>query len=135
MKKHILVVAALLLSLVATAAQAAVEWSVVQEFKAPAAFVDAAVSPDGRNTFVLTKNNGVQVFSATGALKGTIPAGPGVDRIALSEDGQVLHLLNSKSGSIRLLAVTFQVALDATGSPFKGKDNAPVVLTEFSDFQ
>ena len=118
-----------------TTAMAAVGWEVVQEFKTGATPLDITATPDGNSTYILTNNGEIQLFSADGKLKGTIPVDKNVDRISLSDGGKALLLMNSKTSQIQKITVSFQFAIKTSGSPTKGKLDAPVVIAVFSDFQ
>ena len=41
----------------------------------------------------------------------------------------------SRASGIRVAALDFARRIDTTGVPFKGVDNAPVVIAVFSDFE
>jgi len=135
--KHLMsLVAAGLLVLAATLqASADVGWKVTQEIKTDSQPMDMAVSPDGQTTVVLTKDAKVNLYAADGALKGTIPVDKNVSRISLSVDGRLLTLMNSDNSQIQHIVLSFQFAIDTTGAPAKGKEDAPVVIAVFSDFQ
>ena len=119
----------------ATAAHAAVGLQTIREFTLPVKPLDVALSPDGRLTFVLADNGTILVYAVDSGLKDTITVGPGIDRIAVADEGHTLVLTNSKTKQVRQVAVAFQAMIDIADSPFKGKKDAPIVLAVFSDFQ
>ena len=119
----------------ATTAQGAVDLQTIREFTLPAKPVDVALSPDGRLTFVLADNGNILVYAVDSGLKDTITVGPGIDRIAVADEGRTLVLTNTKTKQVRQVSVAFQATIDTTNSPFKGKKDAPIVIAVFSDFQ
>ena len=119
----------------ATTAQGAVDLQTIREFTLPAKPVDVALSPDGRLTFVLADNGTILVYAVDSGLKDTIAVGPGIDRIAVADEGRTLVLTNTKTKQVRQVSVAFQATIDTANSPFKGKKDAPIVVAVFSDFQ
>lgn len=115
--------------------QAAVETNTIRALKSSGSPADTAVSADGHFFFVLTSQGQVEVYEMNGTLKDTIKIDGPADQIASSPAGDQLFLSDKASGEIRLVAVNFIHNIDTTGSPFKGPEKAPVVVTVFSDFQ
>lgn len=90
---------------------------------------------DGRWAFVLTPGE-VQVYAVnTRALSGRIPVEKAVSRISASSGGNKLYLLNEKTNTLSTYRVAFFNMFTIAGSPFKGPADAPVVITDFSDYQ
>ena len=116
-------------------AQATVETNTVKSLKSSGSPVDTAVSADGRWFFVLTGQGQVEIYESNGALKETIKLDGPADQIASSPTGEQLFLSDKATGAIKLLAVNFVQNIDTVGSPYKGPENAPVVVAVFSDFQ
>jgi DNA-binding beta-propeller fold protein YncE len=127
--------AALIHSGLPVPASAAVEWSRQQLLKTDGAPVDIAVSADGKFTFVLTDTGQVLIYSAQGQAEGTLDVGNSINGIESSPTGDRLFLLDRNSNSVQVVAVEFIQNINASGAPFKGPADAPVVIALFSDFQ
>jgi DNA-binding beta-propeller fold protein YncE len=127
--------AALIHSGLPVPASAAVEWSRQQLLKTDGAPVDIAVSADGKFTFVLTDTGQVLIYSAQGQAEGTLDVGNSFNGIESSPTGDRLFLLDRNSNSVQVVAVEFIQNINASGAPFKGPADAPVVIALFSDFQ
>jgi protein-disulfide isomerase len=98
----------------------------------PLAFVH---SLDNKRVFILGDDSKVHIYSSEGVKQGTIPVDKGVTAIDLAPRAEMLYLINSQDNTFTSLSVSFTIAIDVTGAPFLGKENAPVVLALYSDFQ
>jgi DNA-binding beta-propeller fold protein YncE len=116
-------------------ASAAVEWSRQQLLKTDGAPIDIAVSADGKFTFVLTDTGQVLIYSAQGQAEGTLDVGNDFNGIESSPTGDRLFLLDRNGNAVQVVTVDYIQNISATGAPFKGPAEAPVVIALFSDFQ
>jgi DNA-binding beta-propeller fold protein YncE len=114
---------------------AAVESNVILTLDLESPPLDVAVSPDGQKLYILTDNGNILIYSAKGKLTDTIKVDKDIDGIRISRSGDVLFLSSQKSKQVQVVVVDFIQSIDISGSPFKGPDDAPVVITVFSDFQ
>lgn len=128
-------VAALNYSWLPVPASAAVEWSRQQLLKTDGAPIDIAVSADGKFTFVLTDTGQVLIYSAQGKAEGTLDVGNDFNGIESSPTGDRLFLLDRNSNAVQVVTVDYIQNINASGAPFKGQADAPVVIALFSDFQ
>lgn len=97
--------------------------------------VDIAVSQDGKWTFILTSEGKVQVLTMGGKLVQTLEGGEGFNRIEFSQLGNRLLLSSTRNKAIKILSLDLVHIFDITGSPYKGPENAPVLIAVFNDFQ
>ena len=97
------------------------------------ALVDVAVSADGSRVFTLHKGGEVQILSAGGEVLEQFSLGFEGERLAVAPDGEQLYV--TVGNDLRLVEVATVEQLPVLNSPLKGKANAPVTLTVFSDFQ
>ncbi len=116
-------------------AQANVDVQQVQTMQLAVSPVDTAVSADGKLVFVLTAKMQVEVYTAQGKHKDSIKLQGKFDRIAVSPKGDTLFLTDTASKTVNVLSVSFVQNIDIAGSPFKGPEDAPVVVVLFSDYQ
>ena len=114
---------------------ASVEWTVSRTLKLEKPPVDVAFSSNGRWIFVLTDEGAVDIYSADGKLNDRITAGKDVDGVKTGPREDILFLISKKNKTVEEISLDFIYEIDTAGSPFKGKDAAPVVITVFSDFQ
>lgn len=109
-------------------------WSPAAEWKTDVKPVDIAQSLDGRLVYVLAADSQVHIYSADGKKLGAVPADSGTVAIDIAPMGERLYLMDG-SGGYKALDITFTKSIDISGSPFLGKEDAPVAVVVFSDFQ
>jgi hypothetical protein len=114
---------------------AAVEWSVIRTLNLEHPPRDVAVSYDGKRIFVLDDNGNILIYTPEGNLTDTITVDKDIDGIRLGRMEDVLFLSSQKSKKVQLVLLDFIQVIDITGSPYKGPDNAPVVIAVFNDFE
>jgi len=49
--------------------------------------------------------------------------------------GKRLFLTSTKDRTVQVVTIDFIVDINVSGSPYKGRQDAPVVIAVFSDFQ
>jgi DNA-binding beta-propeller fold protein YncE len=114
---------------------AKVDWQVQGEWKLPSTPLAVVYSLDQKHVFVLTDKHQVLVYDATGKIEGTIPVSKGVKAIDIAPRGESLYLIDSEKNTFTSVAIDFIIPINITGSPFQGKENAPITIVEFSDFE
>ena len=114
---------------------AEVEWAVKQTLDMKTTPVDVAVSPDWQKLFILTETGDIQIYSGSGILIDTITVGTHVDKITVGPQGSVLILKSSQDKKVQIVTLDFIQSINVSGSPFKGPNDAPVVIAVFSDFE
>jgi hypothetical protein len=112
-----------------------VEWSIKQTLDIKETPLDVAVSPDWQKLFILTKDGIIQIYSGNGSLIDTITVGSHVDKITAGPQGNVLILKSAQDKKIQIVTLDFIQQINVSGSPYKGVDDAPVVIAVFSDFE
>lgn len=130
-----LLIALFLLLALFAEAHASVEWTPGRAFKLDKSPVDVACSTDGRWVFVLTDEGSLLIYSAEGKLADRIAAGTHVDSIKAGREAHILFLVSRKNKTVEEIVLDFIYDIDISGSPFKGKDTAPVIITVFNDYQ
>jgi hypothetical protein len=125
-----------LLLIVGTAAVslANVEWGLEHTFRMDQSPIDMAVSPDGKHIFVLTES-GIFIYSPDGKLEDKIDVGYPVDQMKIGPGGKQLFITSRKNKTVQAVTIDFIVDINLSGSPYRGSQNAPVVIAVFSDYQ
>jgi len=115
--------------------RAVVEVRATKEIPLAAVSGDITLTPDGRLVFVLTGDGRVHIYESTGGLRGSVPVGAAATDIAVSPDGSRLYVADGSGKTLRVLDLDYVVHLKTTHAPFKGPEDAPVVVVVFGDFQ
>ncbi len=110
-------------------------WSIQNQWQLSAKPVDIVHTLDGKQVFVLTDQHAVEIYGSNGKLEGTIPVSEGVTAIDIAPRGELLYLIDNKKNTFSSLSIDFIKAIDISGSPFKGKETAPVTIAVFTDFE
>ena len=130
-----LVIALFLLLALFAQANASVEWTPGRAFKLDKSPVDVAYSTDGRWVFVLTDEGSLLIYSAEGKIADRIAVGTHVNSIKAGPKAHSLFLVSRKNKTVEEIVLDFIYDINISGSPFKGKDTAPVIITVFNDYQ
>jgi len=132
---RLLIVAVVLVSVSNVAFSESVEWTVFQTVQLEEAAIDVAMSPDGRLFFVLTEEGEIIIYSSPTTVDAKIKVGKHVDQIRVGPRGDTLILNDRKNKTIQVIMLEFIKNINITGSPFKGPEDAPVVVAVFNDFE
>jgi DNA-binding beta-propeller fold protein YncE len=116
-------------------AAASVEWDVEQTLQLKSEPIDVAVSPDGRQIFVLDELGQILIYSSAGSFLDKIVVGKQFDHLTVSPRGDQLIINSRKKKSVQVITLDFIQDINVSGSPFKGPENAPVVIAIFDDFE
>ena len=116
-------------------AAASVEWDVEQTLQLKSEPIDVAVSPDGRQIFVLNELGQILIYSSAGSFLDKIDVGKQFDHLTVSPRGDQLILNSRKKKSVQVITLDFIQDINVSGSPFKGSENASVVIAIFDDFE
>jgi hypothetical protein len=111
------------------------EWDVFQTLNLEASPIDVAVTYDGRKLFILTDQGEILVYTSSKEPEARINVGKHVDQIKLGPRGDTLILSSGKNKTVQMVTIDFIQTINTTGSPFKGQEDAPIVIAVFDDFQ
>ncbi len=114
---------------------AGIEVEVENKLSFESTVIDTALSANGRRFFVLSRGGNLSVYNGAGRLEDTVKLGKKYSSLKASPDGSLLYLTGKDNASVEIIKLSYIVQLDISGSPFMGPADAPVVITEFSDFQ
>jgi hypothetical protein len=115
--------------------QAEVEWKILKDLDLKATPLDMAPSVDGKWLFILTPGE-ILIFSISeGTLSDRIPVDKDFDRIAPLRRPDLLSLTSSTKKTLRVIHFESIYKFDLTGLPYKGPQEAPVILAIFDDYQ
>lgn len=112
-----------------------IEWNVKKQLKLQAAAVDVVSSPDGKWIFVLTPGEILAYSVPEYEIVNRIPVEKSFDRLAFSEQENTLVVTSSSDKLLKLIQVDVVHRFDLAGLPFRGPENARVVIAVFSDYQ
>ena len=115
--------------------RAALEWEILKSLNTGARPVDVAVSADGKSVFVLTDDGVVSIYTGDGALTDKITVGGQAERIAVAPDGDRLYVTQRQGRRVDVIQLDYVREINLSGAPFKGREQAPVTIAVFSDFQ
>lgn len=124
-----------LISVWFTPSHGTVEWGVRTKIKMDASPRDVAVSLDDKWVYVLNDEGEILVYSKEGTLKERLKVGKHVDRIEVGPRENLLFLSSRQKKVVEIIELDFIRNINTAGSPFKGPENAPVVIAVFDDFQ
>jgi len=114
---------------------AEVEYNVLKTFKLEDQPVDMVFSATRNEIYVLNQKGELLIYAINGHLTEKINIGKVYDRLQLVEGSNILFLSSRKDKSIQIIQLDFVQKINTLGSPFKGIENAPVVIAVFSEFQ
>ena len=134
-RKILILWAAMLLVAPAVMGSETVEWELLNTLKLDAPPLDVAISPDGKTVFVLTHEGNIHIYEVNGRLTGKIEVGENIDQIKLGPKGTHLFATSRQNKTVKVIALDFIKQISTKGSPYKGIEDAPVVIAGFSDFQ
>ncbi|MGD9081375.1 MAG: hypothetical protein PVG96_18660 [Desulfobacterales bacterium] len=112
-----------------------VEWNVYKTLKLDESPIDVAITPDGRRIFVLTDKGEVVIYSSAGKIEAQIDVGKHVDQLKLGPRGDSLILSSGQNKTVEIVTLDFIQQINVSGSPFKGPEDAAVVIAVFDDFE
>ena len=112
-----------------------IEWDVYETLRLDTTPIDVSISPDGRKIFVLTDQGKVLIFSTSTRPEAQIEVGKHIDQIKSGPRGDTLILTSSKKKTVQVVGIDYIQTINTSGSPFKGSEDAPVVIAVFDDFQ
>jgi len=112
-----------------------VEWNVLKTMQFEETPIDVAVSLDGKLIFVLTEKGQILLYSSGGQFRDKLDVGNHFDHIKVGPRGEHLILNSRENKSVQIITLDFIQKINVTGSPFKGPEDATVVVAVFSDFE
>ena len=116
-------------------AGARVEWQIENTLKTGQPPIDVAISANGQSIFVLTAEGNILIYDGNGQLDDTINVGTHIDQIRVGPGGEQLFATSRQNQTVEVISLNFIREINIMGSPSKGRMDAPVILTVFSDFQ
>ena len=134
-RKILILWAAMLLVAPAAMGSATVEWELLNTLKLDAPPLDVAISPDGNTVFVLTHEGNIHIYEVNGRLTDKIEVGEQIDQIKLGPRGTHLFATSRQNKTVKIIELDFIKQISIKGSPYKGIEDAPVVIADFSDFE
>jgi WD40 repeat protein len=125
----------LVLTISVAVGSATLDWEILRTLKLDAPPLDVAISPDGKSIFILTHDNGIQIYDLDGRLQDTIEIDTPIDQIKLDPSGDYLFVSDRQDKTVKVIKLDFIKQITVNGSPVRGPADAPVVIADFSDFE
>jgi Family of unknown function (DUF6476) len=125
----------LLITWLSSTSPATVEWDVAGTLNLKEKPRDAAMALNGKWIFVLTDKGEILIYSSDGKLEDTISVGEGVEGIKVGPREDILLLTSGKDKTVQIITLDFIQEINLSGSPFRGKVDAPVAIVTFNDFE
>ena len=130
-----MLIVSLILTISASVGSATLEWEILSTLKLDTPPLDMAVAPDGKSVYILTHNGEIQVYDLDGHLKDKVEIHKPADQIKLGPNGDLLFVTDRQSKTVEVIKLELIKQITINGSPFKGPENAPVIIADFSDFE
>ena len=112
-----------------------VEYNVLKTLKLEDPPVDMVFSANRNEIYVLNPKGELLIYNTNGHLTEKIYVGNVYDRLKLVQGADILFLSSRKDKTIQIIQLDFVQKINTLGSPFKGSENAPVIIAVFSEFQ
>jgi protein-disulfide isomerase len=113
---------------------ASVEWSLKRQLNLEASPSDVAASPDGKLVYVLVPGK-ILVYSVTeNKVIDFMPVGRSADKLTMGKDNSFI-VTSSTEKTLKIYQAEIRHQIDISGLPFKGPEQAPVVIAVYSDYQ
>lgn len=125
----------LILAIAASVGSATLEWEILRTLKLDSPPLDIAIAPDGKSVYILTDKGDIQIYDLDGRLKDKIEIREPVDQIKVGPGGDQLFVTDRQNKTVKVIKLDFIRQITINGSPFKGPEDAPVVIADFSDFE
>jgi len=125
----------LILTIAASVGSATLEWEILRTLKLDSPPLDMAIAPDGKSVYILTDKGDIQIYDLDGRLKDKIEIREPVDQIKVGPGGDQLFVTDRQNKTVKVIKLDFIRQITINGSPFKGPEDAPVVIADFSDFE
>lgn len=114
---------------------AEVDLKTVRELDLKTKPLDVTPSADGDLLFILAPGELLVYSLRQGKITERVPVGKEFDRITASPRGNLITLTSSTKNSLQIVLLEFSYPIAVKGLPFKGPENAPVVVAVFTDYQ
>jgi hypothetical protein len=114
---------------------AALDVTVIQTLNLKHPPLDVVFSTSRNKVFVLTGKGQIQIYDPNGTLMETVNVGKEFDHFWHIQGSDVLMLGSRDKKKVKIIELNFVEQIDTSGSPFRGPENAPVVVAVFSEFE
>ena len=112
-----------------------VDWRINKTIHLQETPIDFTISRSGKYTFVLTDAGDIMIYNAVGAVSGKIAVGRHIDKILAGPNDNSLLVCSRGNKTTEVISFVIEQQINTVGSPFKGRQEAPVEVVVFSDFQ
>lgn len=116
-------------------ASAEIEWTTKAQLDLDVAPLDIHVSADGQNIFVLAPGEVLIYSTSRGEVTERLSVDIFFDSLTYSSKDNSLILSSSSEQIVRIIQMDVIHEIFTTGLPFKGPEEAPVIIAVFNDYQ
>ena len=112
-----------------------VEWKTLKEIDLKTEALDVATSPDEQVLFILSRGEVLVYSLREGKVTERIPLDKEFDKLNYLPRTNALVLTNTSMRNLRIIKMEFIQNFDITELPYQGRENAPVTVVVFNDYQ
>ena len=123
------------MSVLPSSGMAEVDLDILKSLKLNAVPLDADFASNHNYIYVLTDKGQILVFDPSGRQVDQMNVGTQFDQMRVVPGSDVVFLTSRKNKIVQIMQLGFVQQINTADSPFKGAENAPVVIAVFSEFE
>ena len=135
LKAAAVIAAIVFISMLPSSGMAEVDLDILKTLKLNAIPLDADFASNHNYIYVLTDQGMILVFDPSGRQVDQMKVGKQFDQMRVVPGSDVVFLTSRKNKVVQIIQLGFVQQVNTSDSPFKGAENAPVVIAVFSEFQ
>jgi predicted DsbA family dithiol-disulfide isomerase len=112
-----------------------VNWEALSTIKLGKEPLDIVLSIDGKMAYILTKGSVVVYSAKENRIMERIPVNENITNLWVSPRGNLIYLTSTESKELSVVRLDFSLEINRGNSVSLGKEDAPVTLVAFMDFQ
>jgi protein-disulfide isomerase len=112
-----------------------IDWAPVSQIKLESSPLDVESTADGDLVFVLMPGKVVVYDKSANRRLNQIPVDQSYDRLTYTTESETLILTSSGTNELKVIHIDQVYSISMEGSPFLGRENAPVTIAVFDDYE